>query len=128
MTRASTLRRLADLEALEIDADPAKLSEREFWNPANGAWNSNGDILCTFGLGGMRLAYDFAAAGEVAGFEHMLSLAAAENGHHFDGPRLAWALEASKRAAAITCGDPWWCASETLSDALKIRDWLRELL
>ena len=97
---------------------------RDFWDPARGAWSSNGDMLCTFGLAGMRLCYDLAMTGDEVGFAQLLSLAAAENGHPLDGPRLAWAIEASKRAAAITCNDPWWNAAATLNDAQVLRDWL----
>ena len=96
-----------------------------FWDPSNGAWNANGDVLCTFGLGGMRLCYDLAIAGDVAAFEQLLSIAAAENDHRLDGPRLAWAIEASKRAALTTQNDPWWNAAQTVNDALELRDWLK---
>ena len=119
----ATARRLAALEAKRAPT-VAYPPGPAFWEPAIGAWNANGDVLCTFGLGGMRLCYDLAMAGDEVGFAQLLSLAAAENGHPLDGPRLAWAIEASKRAAAITCNDPWWNAAATLNDAQVLRDWL----
>ena len=116
----------ARLAALEVKraATAAYPPGRDFWDPARGAWSSNGDVLCTFGLGGIRLSYALAVAGDTVGFEQLLSIAAADNGHPIDGPRLAWAIEASKRAAAITCGDPWWNSAATLNDAQVLRDWL----
>ena len=119
----ATARRLSRLEAKRAPTVAYPLG-RDFWEPATGAWNANGDVLCTFGLAGMRLCYDLAVAGDEVGFAQLLSLAAVENGHPLDGPRLAWAIEASKRAAAITCGDPWWNAAATVNDAAELRAWL----